>query len=86
MAFPEDLSRISSNLSGAELEEVIKAVNEERVEWVPGSTSIALGSCGGLFDYKGGRYEMSESFEMVTSLNLIRAEQRVLKLAEQVAD
>lgn len=75
MAFPKDLSRISTNLPPAELTEVVKAVEEERVDWVPNSSSIALGSSAGFFDYKGGRYELCESFEMAVSLNIVRGEQ-----------
>lgn len=82
MAFPESLSEISTNLSSAELADVVKAVEEERVNWVPGSSSVFAGSSGGSFDYKGARYELNEWFELVTSLHLVQSEQRELPISK----
>lgn len=81
MAFPNNLTDISTNLEPAELVEVVKAVEEDRVAWVPETSSVFAGSSGGQFDYKGARYELSEFFEMVSSLNLVRSEQRELALS-----
>ena len=81
MAFPKDLSEIGTNLSITELADVVRAVEEEKVVWVPGTSSVFAGSSGGEFDYKGARYELSECFEMVTSLHMIRNEQRKLALS-----
>ena len=85
MAFPKSLSEISTNLSSAELADVVKAVEEEKVNWVPGSSSVFAGSSGGRFDYKGARYELNEHFELVRSLYLIQSEQRKLPISKVTA-
>lgn len=81
MAFPKNLSEISTNLSLSELADVVRAVEEEKVNWALGSSSVFAGSAGGQFDYKGARYELNEYFEWVTSLRLIQSEQKELPIS-----
>ena len=81
MAFPKDFSRINTNLAPIELTEIIKAVEEDRVDWIPETVHLILETSGGQFDYRGARYELTEIREMVKSLNIIRSEQLELGLS-----
>lgn len=75
MAFPKDLTRIDTNLSPSELDEVVRAIEEHRVNWVPSCCSVFAESGGGSFTYRGARYELSEILETVTSLHIQNKQQ-----------
>jgi len=71
VAIPTDINKIHSNLSLEQLEEVLKAIDEEQVEWFPEATSVFAESAGGEFGYQGKRYAVNEFLEVITSVQLI---------------
>lgn len=81
MAFPGNHSEISTNLSNSELSDIIKAVEEKRITWIPESSYVFGEGAVGEFEYKGALYKLTELFEIVTSLDLIESEQIKLPVA-----
>ena len=49
---------------------LIKAVDENRVSWIPEETSVFAESCGGTFTFLGSRFHIEEWSEEVISLNV----------------
>lgn len=67
MAWPNDLTQVSTNLTKEEFTVVKFAIDHELVEWGEGDL---LGSyCCGPFAFNGITYELAENFELVTSMN-----------------
>lgn len=64
---------VTTNLSAEELANVLRALDNKEVAWVPGTSSVAIGSAGGQFDHAGSRYEINESFERIDSIFRIPA-------------
>ena len=78
MAFPEDISRIGTNLTETELKSTIQAIKEERVEWKDSEGPLTVPAFGGsatrrtsCFIYAGQEFEIEEYDEWVTDLRKI---------------
>jgi len=78
MAFPEDLSRIGTNLTKTELQSLIQAIEEKRVEWKDSEGPLTVPAFGGSvtkragrFIYAGQEFEIEEHDEWVTDLRKI---------------
>lgn len=67
MAWPDNLSDVSTNLTPEEFTLVKFAIEHELVEWdKSGGEFAGYGSYP--FKFNGHNYQMDESFELVTSL------------------
>ncbi len=76
MAFPKDLAHVNTNLTPEELREVVRAIEANKVSWIPRpENETALISLGpfdeGRFNYLGSKFEITEMFERVTSINRV---------------
>ena len=67
MAWPTDLSQISTNLSGEEFTIVKFAIDCQLIEW--GKSTIVAELCNAPFKFNGNEYELCELFEQVTKIN-----------------
>lgn len=66
MAFPKDISKISTNLTPKKLSEVVAAVENKRVKW--SGSLLYAGDRAATFSYRGEKFGINEWFEEVTSL------------------
>jgi hypothetical protein len=67
MAWPDDLSEISTNMPEEEFTLVRFALDHELVEWGESSLFISLGMAD--FIFNGHAYSLEESFEVITTIN-----------------
>jgi hypothetical protein len=68
MSWPDDLTKISTNLPQEEFTVLKFAIDHELVEWCHGSSLVmSLGTCPLIFN--GREYILKEIYEEVTSLN-----------------
>ncbi len=79
MAIPKNQGLISTNLPISRFEAFLSALKEEKVQWVPGSTSLFAESAGCEYDFDGARYSISEFVEEVNSVYLVSAEPQFLE-------
>jgi hypothetical protein len=66
---PEKISDINTNLSEADLIEVVAAIENEEVVWEESSLYVA--DRIGFFTYDDKKYRLFEYFECVISINII---------------
>lgn len=83
MAWPDDHSKITTNLTPLELEDFIKAVESGEAKHVKGSTSLFAesGSCD--FMWLGQRVHMEEWVEEVTHIYALTADHRTQQPQQQ---
>lgn len=74
MAIPKDRSKIRTNIPRSKLNEVLEAIEAEKVTLVPGSYSLYADSGGWQITFKGSRFAVEEISEEVTSVQLIQTQ------------
>lgn len=75
MAWPDNLKRVKcEGFSNSILPIIRKAVDDERVEWIPGTQKLFVDLGTGQFKFAGCVWELEEMTEMVTRVSLLKGQ------------
>jgi len=70
MAWPDDMSKVETDLPSEELTLVKFAIDHELVDWNDDDDNSLFGPLGKYkFEFNGHEYVMTELFELVTNVN-----------------